>query len=315
MLTRDTLRGTWGTVLLPIEADESIHWKKLEEEIDFLAASGVAGLYTNGSAGEFFSQTNDEFFRLNLMVAKACRSAGIPFQIGACHPFAKDSLERITLSKALFPDAFQVILPDWFPVKPKEAIAFLERAAAAAAPIPLVLYMPPHAKTKFTLADIAMLAKAVPSLIGIKVAGGDAAWYGEIAANQLDLAVFVPGHRLATGLSLGAHGSYSNVACIHPRGAVLWYELMQRDPVRAQEIEREILAFLQKRILPLCAKYVDAGIDKLLAHAGGWGAVGTRLRWPYDGPTVEEADEVRSFTREELPLFFALVENGETASV
>ncbi len=315
MLTRGTLRGTWGTVLLPIEPDDSIHWGKLQAEIDLLAGSGVEGIYTNGSAGEFFAQTNEEFLRLNLMVAKACRAAGLPFQVGACHPCAEQTLERIAMSKTLSPSAFQVILPDWFPVKVHEALAFLRRAAETSAPIPLVLYLPPHAKTKFTLADIAVLAGEIPSLIGIKVAGGDAAWYEGIVANQLDVAVFVAGHRLASGIPLGARGSYSNVACIHPRAAAVWYGLMQSDPARALEIEREIQAFIQKRIVPLCGKYVDAAIDKLLAYAGGWGDVGLRLRWPYDCPTQAEADEVRAAILADLPMFFSLLKKSAAQPV
>ena len=60
-LTSQQIRGTWGTVLLPINADESIDYARLGAEIDTLIAAGVAGLYTNGTAGEFHTQTEDEF--------------------------------------------------------------------------------------------------------------------------------------------------------------------------------------------------------------------------------------------------------------
>jgi 4-hydroxy-tetrahydrodipicolinate synthase len=315
MLTRQNLRGTWATVLLPIEADDSIQWDRLEDELKILAGSGVAGIYTNGSAGEFFSQTNEEFLRLSQMVAQACCRAQIPFQLGACHPCAGESLKRIELAKSLKPDAFQVILPDWFPVKRKEAATFLQRIAEVAEAIPLVLYLPPHAKSKFKPEDIAHLGRSIPTLIGVKVAGGDATWYQDMRHHEVDLAVFVAGHRLASGLSQGAHGSYSNVACIHPRAAVRWYELMKSDPARALEIEKEIQAFIHKRIVPLCDKYVDAAIDKLLAHAGGWSSVGTRLRWPYDSPSPAEAAEVCLHIDDDLSSFFYLVHQTESTPV
>ncbi len=47
------LRGTWGTALLPIRADESIDFSALEAELDVLLEVGLAGVYTCGTAGEF----------------------------------------------------------------------------------------------------------------------------------------------------------------------------------------------------------------------------------------------------------------------
>lgn len=305
-LTRANLRGTWGTLLLPIRADDSIDYAALEEEIAFMIEAGVAGIYSNGSAGEFYTQSHAEFLEVNTRLARACQAAGRPFQIGACHPFPQETLERIRSTKHLEPDAYQVILPDWFVIRGGEVDAFLEKIIQEAAPAGVVLYNPPHAKRRLTVQEIGRLAAKFPSLLGIKVAGGDDAWYHTMRENFGDLSVFIPGHFLATGLASGAHGTYSNVACIHPRAAVNWNRLALSDPGPAMEIQEEILSFLARHVTPyLLNGYINAAADKLLAAIGGWSKVGTRLRWPYHWVEEKEACRLRETAQAELARFLA----------
>ena len=86
----------------------------------------------------------------------------MPFQIGASHMSAQLSLERIA-SPELRPSAIQVILADWFPLKEAEMVACLQRMAAAAAPVGLVLYNPPHAKVVLTPAQMAGCTQLCPA--------------------------------------------------------------------------------------------------------------------------------------------------------
>ena len=69
----------------------------------------------------------------------------------------------------------------------------------------------------------------MPSLIGVKTAGGDDAWYASMRHHLSPLSVFVPGHLLASGIPRGAHGSYSNVACLNPAAAQRWTDQIQTD--------------------------------------------------------------------------------------
>jgi len=302
-LSSEEIRGNWAAVLLPINADEGIDYARLAGELDALVAARVDGIYTNGTAGEFYNQTEDEFDRVSMLVADRCEGAGVPFQIGVSHMSPRLSLERLRRAVALRPGAVQVILPDWFPVSDDEAVAFLERMAEAADPIGLVLYNPPHAKRVLRPAEIGRLKAAVPALVGVKVADGDEAWYAAMRAHAAGVAVFVPGHRLATGRRLGAHGSYSNVACLHPAGAQRWYDLMGTDIEAALEIEIRLRAFMDQHVLPFITEqgYSNQAVDKLLAHIGGWGDIGTRLRWPYRWIAESEAGRLRGIVRRAVP--------------
>ncbi len=306
-MTRKSLRGTWGTLLLPLRADESIDFKALGWEIDALIASGVAGIYSNGSAGEFYAQSHEEYLEVNSLLAAKCAAAELPFQIGACHPCPQETLRRIRGAEHLKPSAFQVILPDWFVVRGTEVFAFLDRVIAEAGSSGIVLYNPPHAKRQLPPEEFGALASRYPGLLGIKVGGGDAEWHAAMKQHCGDLSIFIPGHFLASGLQNGAHGSYSNVACIDPACAVAWNELALSNPVQAMGIQEEIQDFLDRRISPyLKAGHSNAAADKLLAHVGGWTRVGTRLRWPYRWIPEQEADGLRALAREELKKFFAL---------
>ena len=299
--------GNWASLLLPIAADDSIEFDKLGEEIDILIDAGVDGIYSNGTAGEFHNQTEEEFDRIQEMLAERCKASSMPFVIGACQPDPLIMLNRISRAAALNPRAIQVILPDWWPLTDAEAVDFLKRAAEAAEGIPLILYNPPHAKRVLAPRELGMVCAAAPAVIGIKLADGGASWYAETRRYLSGLSLFVPGHHLATGIKEGvAAGSFSNVACLSPRGAQSWTTSMQTNIDAALDLERRIRAFMDLHIVPFRQEfgYSNAALDKLLSAIGNWGPVGTRLRSPYRSIDMAEAIRLRDIARSELPDLF-----------
>lgn len=300
------IRGNWATLMLPINDDDSIHFTRLADEIDALIGFGVDGIYSNGTAGEFYNQTETEFDQIHELLAQKCHAAGMPFQIGVSHMSPVLSLERLKRSLTWEPGAVQVILPDWFPTIETEQIAFLRKMAAVSETVRLVLYNPPHAKIRLTPEEFGLLKDAVPQLVGVKVPGGSADWYTQMRQHMSELSVFVPGHFLATGVREGAHGAYSNVACLHPKVAQDWYNRMQTNLETALEWEVRIQQFMSEFIAPYITgqRYPNPACDKLLAVVGGWSKVGSRLRWPYRFIPEHEAERVREAAQRLIPEFF-----------
>lgn len=297
------IKGNWASLLLPIEADDSIEFSKLGAEIDILIDAKVDGIYSNGTAGEFHNQTEDEFDRIQLMLAERCRKAGMPFIVGACQPDPTIMLNRVRRAASLGPAAIQVILPDWWPLTDEEAIDYLNRASGIANGIPLILYNPPHAKRVPSPKELGAILAETPGVIGVKLADGDSTWYAESREHLPGVALFVPGHHLATGIREGvAAGAFSNVACLSPRGAQRWTDLMQTDMDAAVEIEQRICKFMDEHIVPFRQKsgYSNAALDKLLCAIGNWGPVGTRLRFPYRWIGEDEAERLRAVAKQEL---------------
>jgi dihydrodipicolinate synthase/N-acetylneuraminate lyase len=305
-LTAQEIRGTYATILLPLDGNDEIDWKRLQTELDVLLATGIDGIYCNGTAGEFYSLSDAEFLQLNEILARRCEEAAIPFQIGATFPTAQLALERARQAARLQPGAIQVVLPDWYPLTLQEAATFLERIANAVQPVPLVLYNPPHAKQVLGAVDYEMLCERIPALVGIKVGGGDEAWYQGMHRLSGRLSIFVPGHALATGFVRGASGSYSNVACLQPKGAKRWNELMASNWQAAREVEVQIQEFLRLYISPFRDQrgFSNMALDKLLAYLGDWAPVGLRLRWPYAGIDEREAEPLRRVVRQKIPFLF-----------
>lgn len=306
------IKGNWATLLLPINNDDSINYDRLEDEIDTLIAMQVDGIYSNGTAGEFYNQTEEEFDTISRILADKCNAAGMPFQLGASHTSPVMARERVKRAAALQPGAIQVILPDWSKPSMEEAIRYLQVLTEVAGPVGLVLYNPPHAKKRLAPEEFYQLKEAGINLVGCKVGGGDAQWYAAMKKYAPELSVFVPGHHLATGVSLGAHGAYSNVACIHPVAAQQWYELMVTDLPKALELEKSIQLFMSRYIQPYISNkgYSNQAADKLLAAIGGWANVGTRLRWPYQGIDESEVASLRTIAYEMMPEFLSSPERS-----
>jgi 4-hydroxy-tetrahydrodipicolinate synthase len=305
------IRGNWATLMLPISDDESIDFGRLTDEIEALIGFGVDGIYSNGTAGEFYNQTETEFNQIQELLAQKCHAAGMRFQIGVSHMSPILSLERLKRSLKWEPGAVQVILPDWFPTIEAEQIAFLRKMAAVSETVRLVLYNPPHAKVRLTPEEFGRLKAAVPQLVGVKVLGGNVDWYEQMRQHMAGLSVFVPGHFLATGVREGAHGAYSNVACLNPRVAQDWYNLMQTDLETALEWETRIQQFMNKFIAPYITerRFSNQACDKFLAVVGDWGKVGSRVRGPYRFIPESEAEKVREAAQRLIPEFFTNREN------
>lgn len=302
--TRHAISGNWATLLLPIDADDGIDFAGLAEEIDVLIAADVDGIYSNGTAGEFHNQTEVEFDAIQELLAERCRRAGMPFVVGACQPDPRLSLERVRRAATLAPAGIQVVLPDWWPVSEPEAVDFLVMAAEAAAGVPLILYNPPHAKRVLAPAELAAVLAQVPDVVGVKLGDGDAAWYAEARTHLSGIALYVPGHHLATGMREGvAAGAFSNVACLSPAGAQRWTRQMADDLAGALDVERRLQAFMDEHVVPFRRDggYSNAALDKLLAAVGAWAPVGTRLRRPYRWIDRAEAERLRPIARAMLP--------------
>lgn len=295
------IRGVWATVLCRVDARDQVDLGAIDDQVAVYAAAKCDGVYTGGTAAEFHSQSDADFQAMSKRLASSARAHALAFQISAAHPMAPGSMTRIAIAAELKPDAIQVTLPDWTAIDLPTAHRFLKRAVHVATGIPLVLYNPPHAKTVLSPDDLLSLAMAHPALVGLKCGGGDADWYKAMAPVFDRLSVFIPGHHYASGTTQGAHGSYSNMACLSPRAAVHWKTM---PPADAAALEARIGLFLNEAIAPLLARGLPGfACDKAMAAAGGWTDISPRLLWPYGGATVEDVSRIRGAARRNIPEF------------
>lgn len=297
----DDIHGVWATTLCKIDDDDAIDLTAIDAQVAVFAQAGCDGVYSGGTASEIHAQTEPQFQEVSARFAAAARAEGLPFQIGTSHPLAHGTLDRVAFARTLDPGAIQITLPDWTKLDFMSVSRFMSRVSETAGDTPLVLYNPPHAKTVLTPAALAKVAIETPNLVGLKCGGGNVAWYDAMAPVMDRLSVFVPGHQYATGRENGAHGSYSNMACLSPSGAVRWAAMPPRS---ALELETRIALFMTEAILPV----LDRGLpgfacDKAMAAAGGWTKIRPRLMWPHAGATVADVARIRRAARTHIPEF------------
>jgi 4-hydroxy-tetrahydrodipicolinate synthase len=218
------------------------------------------------------------------------------------------SLERLKRIRHLQPGAVQLILPDWFPVFLEEVIIFLRKMESEANGISIILYNPPHAKKILHPEEWEIIKKQIPSLEGLKVfdQNGDPVWFEKVRKHAGNLSVFIPGHRLISGIRSGAQGAYSNMACLNPFAAQKWFEMSLIDPAAALELEQRINVFMNTWISPFITKdhFPNHACDRFMALLGGWADVGESLRWPYRSIPVNWVDPVRKEGTAIIPEFF-----------
>lgn len=298
------ISGNWATLLLPID-DEMINFGQLAEQIDCYIEAGVDGIYSNGTAGEFYTQSEVEFEQISELLAEKCHQADMPFQIGASHCHPQAAIERVKFAASLSPTAIQVILPDWFPCSFDVAKVFLEKVEQAASGIDIVLYNPPHAKVNLTADELVGLYDAVPNLVGFKLPRITP----ELEASGLAsrASIFVAGHFLATDAYKGAKGAYSNVCCLNPKATQTWTQDCLALNPRALELENRIQQFMAQEIAPYITEqgYCNAAVDKFMAALGGWSGISSTMRFPFATIPMRDIELKLKIRNELLPEFKA----------
>ena len=170
------LSGIFVPTLAAVDADGRLNEPEQRRLFDWLLARGVAGLYPNGSTGEFLRlppATQDRI--LELAVAAASEADGDPLILagayGATVPLA---LERCRAAADRGARAAAVVAPFYYRVG-DDAVRGFYRELAAASPIDLMLYNIPLFASPISAGVVAELAVECPRIIGIKDSSGDAA--------------------------------------------------------------------------------------------------------------------------------------------
>ncbi|MEM7025272.1 MAG: dihydrodipicolinate synthase family protein [Pseudomonadota bacterium] len=295
------IEGVWATMLCRIDIDGEIDLAAIDEQVEAYATAGCNGVYSGGTAAEIHSQSEVQFQEISTLFAAAARRHHLPFQIGATHPLATGSLGRAAFAATLAPDAIQVTLPDWTQLDTDGVHRFMIRVAEAAEGVPLVLYNPPHARTLLSPEQLDALIARMPDLVGLKCGGGDAAWYAAMAPVLKRISVFIQGHCYASGRAMGAHGSYSNMACLNPTTAVAWAAMA---PDAALALEARIAHFMEEAIAPVLARGLPGfACDKAMAAAGFWTHITPRLLWPQTGAIDADVARIAEATHRHIPEF------------
>lgn len=246
--------GIFVPTVVPLHTDGRINEPELRRLVDYLIDRGVAGLYPNGSTGEFLRFTAEERIRIATVVLD--QAAGrVPVLAGVAEPTVAATVRECGRYADLGATAAAVVAPFYFRLREESVEAWFDEIARQS-PLDLLLYNIPAFASEITVPVVQRLATGRPRVIGLKDSSGDIAVMSRLAAAVDDVR---PDFALLTGwdttlvamLLTGADGGTNASANVVPEVITALYEA-------AVAGDLSTAWRLQRLVTPLFDRMLDA---------------------------------------------------------
>ncbi len=169
----EKIQGILTPNIVPLLPNGDINEAELRRYVDWLIASGVHGLYPNGSTGEFTRFTVEERQRIVKIVCE--QAAGrVPVLAGAAEANVRETLRACETYADYGARAVAIVSPFYYKLSPESVYAYF-REIALNSPIDVTLYNIPMFASPIDVPTIKRLAE-FDRVIGIKDSSGDMAF-------------------------------------------------------------------------------------------------------------------------------------------
>ncbi len=301
-LTRENLHGVWAALLLPWTDDDQLDERRFIAEIRAYAGTGIHGIYTGGTTGEFYAQDDATFQRVAAIACAEGHAIGLPVQIGCTALSTRIVRKRIGRAVREGADGIQIAIPFWLELADAEIVDFVRAVADEAGPIGIILYQTMRAKRKLDAALLGRVAKEVPTVVGTKDTGCTIEELRQMVAAAPGLAIFGGEHDLLERLRAGGRGTYSSIVGLNARQVARLYELGAAGRFdEAKSLAEDIRRYTFELLLPMVREGLwDSAVDRVQRVAGGVD-VGLRCQGPYRSATPEHVERLVSWCRQNTP--------------
>ena len=240
------LVGIFTPMLVPLDERGNLNESEFRRFINWLIASGVNGLYPNGSTGEFTRLTVEERRRIIEITCDEVKGR-VPVLAGAAEANVKETLAACELYHSYGATAVAIVSPFYYKLSPESVYAHF-REIALHSPIDVTLYNIPMFASPIDVPTIQRLSE-FEKIIGIKDSTGDVAFMMRMISAVKPIRpdfIFLTGWDcvLVPMLVAGVDGGTNAASNVVP-------ELMRRlyDLARAGQLDTAME--LQRRILEL----------------------------------------------------------------
>ena len=311
-IEREQLCGIWAALPLPWRKDGSLDAALFSRDVARCCVSGVHGVYSGGTTGEFYAQDFECFSEVNRIMTETAHAHNVPVQAGCTALSTSEACKRVRYACDIGADIIQIALPFWLELDDDEVVAFFADIATVAGDTPIVHYDTVRSKRRISPKLYHRLCRVVPTLWGTKFGGADTYSVRQITLANPDLKVFVGEHILASSVPMGATGCYSALALLSPSWMIKYYEACHsRCWDRAFEIQNEVnRMFAQLGNLPTPGLQ-DTALDRIFCQVDQFLECTLDSKGPYRNSTQKDLEHVRSWVRENLPHIL----HSETATV
>ena len=245
------LSGIFTPNMVPLDANDRIDEAELRRYTEWLIASGISGLYPNGSTGEF---TRFSFEERKQIVRIMTEQAGRRVKIlaGAAEANVRTTLEACEYYGSLGVDAVAIVSPYYYKLSEESVYAYFNEIAQQT-PVDITLYNIPQFSNPITIDVIKRLSEH-PRVIGIKDSSRDLPFFLNMMNEVLPLRpdfVFLLGCEeiLVPALVMGADGGTIATSGIVPEVIMRMYHLTKRGELdEARLIQFKVLQLIKNLI-------------------------------------------------------------------
>lgn len=307
MLTTENLKGVFMSIDIPWDDNDNIDEKALYDNIQKYIPTGLHGIYTTGTTGEFYALNFDEFKQLVEVFSDSVKGKPILTQVGCTAISTKECYRMCdyVASKGNI-DGIQIALPFWMALTDEECDMFFKDICLSFPQIGFVHYNTMRAKRLLTGPDYKRIRQSVPNLIGAKFTGSGFYDLAEMIVEAPEMSFFVGEDILAPAMMFGAKGTYTSLALGNPYFILDFYRLCEnREWEKAIDIQKKIQEWFVKVAVPMDAirGYKDSAGDRAIRNAGGFLIGYLKCRKPYVHYTEAEVEKYIEETRKVLPEF------------
>ena len=165
------LKGIIPAMLTPLTKEQTVSVKGIQQLTNYLIESGVHGLFTLGTNGEFHLFSAEEKMKIAQSIIDEVNGR-VPVIVGTGGNSTEEVIELSKKMEEIGADALSVITPYFISPTQEELIVHFEKIAEATS-LPVLLYnIPPRTGVNLAPETVARLAK-VPNIVGIKDSSGN----------------------------------------------------------------------------------------------------------------------------------------------
>src|SRR5437868_4763189 len=165
------LEGIFTPNLVPLDSRGEINEAELRRYTEWLIASGVHGLYPNGSTGEFTRFSVEERRRIIEIMVDQTRGR-VPILAGAAEANVKETVRACEHYHSLGVRAVAIVAPFYYKLSPAGVYAYFKEIADHS-PIDITLYNIPLFASPIDVPTVQRLAEECPRVVAIKDSSGD----------------------------------------------------------------------------------------------------------------------------------------------
>jgi 4-hydroxy-tetrahydrodipicolinate synthase len=304
---RRNLVGPWAGLPVAWTDDDEFDEATYRDDVARCCRSGMPGIYTGGTTGEFYAQEIDEFERIARATIETCRQFNTPSMIGCTATSTRGAVRRAKLAADLGADAIQVALPFWMEVRDADVVPFF-RAVAEAAGLPLSIYETTRAGKCLAVDQHRRIHAEVPRYVMVKA---NASTVGNTVAGCRELSalvsVFVGENRWFELGPHGAAGCCSSLVYWHPPTMLsAWQSLRAGDWPALQAHCEGVSALFDGMARAWAGRgLTDSAYDRIGALSNGVLRTSLRMRGPYPSPEPADVATMRRLYEQHYPAMLA----------